>query len=122
MIIDVPTLLLCAYTGVCQTTALFQLLVSTLARGIALEYSDYLLALYLFDYLLTLSTELRAVWKGDMSVASFVFFVNRYGSLAYGVTGVAASLGLGAWTTSIVRCASNSWKLRHAWQFAQSRR
>lgn len=39
-------------------------------------------ALLLYDYLLTLSTEVRCVWRKRFNGASLFFYVNQYGVIA----------------------------------------
>ena len=42
----------------------------------------------MYDYALTVQDEVSLVWKHKLSPVSFLFAVNRYGALCYGVLGV----------------------------------
>ncbi|KAK7676156.1 hypothetical protein QCA50_020867 [Cerrena zonata] len=44
--------------------------------------------LVMYDYLLSLSTEIRCIWKRKFSAATILYFINRYGIIFYRITEV----------------------------------
>ena len=43
---------------------------------------EVLVALFVFEYLLTLTAEIKLFWGGRLSTATVLFFLNRYLNLA----------------------------------------
>lgn len=55
----------------------------------------FISALYIYDYLLTLSLEMEYIWRHDFSLGSYFFLVNRYAMLGYVVFAI---VELVSWT------------------------
>ena len=60
----------------------------------------YSAALIFCEQLVTLSDEIRFVWRRKLTMSSLVFLLNRYILLAYGIINV---IGVIPWTTNLVR-------------------
>lgn len=50
-------------------------------------------AVWLYDYIDTLPTEILVIWSNRLTITSSVFLINRYGFLIYLVFSLAASVG-----------------------------
>ncbi|EED84214.1 predicted protein [Postia placenta Mad-698-R] len=44
--------------------------------------------LVLYEYIITLSQEVSAMWQGKLTSATMIFFMNRYTTLAWGISGI----------------------------------
>lgn len=65
-------------------------------------YTTAALALYMYDYLLTLPDEVKYIWQGRKTWMFYMFFINRYFPMIYVVW---SRLYLDLDHTGKVRCA-----------------
>ena len=51
-----------------------------------------MLALTFYDWLMTASEEISLIWKHNLSCATILYLLNRYGALVFGWAAIAANV------------------------------